>query len=324
MKTPEEKLAARLVTRFGLVPPIDVATVCKMYADLAYKTFPVKIDGLCLDLKAPDRRPKVWVSDRISHTRQRFTIAHEIGHVIIPWHFGHIVDEIDTSNEKSDAGYRKLEAEANRFAAELLMPTDWIETLVARSSHNSVVMKYIARIADMSMNAAFIQTIRRGLPNHIAAEVEDGRIVRSERTRGTQGYLPPVGSEAVMVNHPLLSDLQIVSAGDSKYYYWWKVEDDLKKDSELFQNASDCLEYILDEVPRVELEYTRTVVTMIAGRMLSGVNGIMGGDNISKLVSAFIDGGAHHVESVNLVLTHDLFATYVGLMNAEQYSTDVK
>ncbi len=81
-------------------------------------------------------------------TRQRFTIAHEIGHYLIPNHDG----KIECSNtdlqafHSADAGL-KIEAEANNFAAELLMPESdyvsqikrnegiWLEEVQAFSDH---------------------------------------------------------------------------------------------------------------------------------------------------------------------------------------------
>jgi Zn-dependent peptidase ImmA (M78 family) len=55
-------------------------------------------------------------------TRQRFTLAHEIGHYLLP-------DQQDLSQpcgkaqiESWDEGLGKAERDANQFAAEILMP----------------------------------------------------------------------------------------------------------------------------------------------------------------------------------------------------------
>src|SRR5438034_7962595 len=56
--------------------------------------------------------------------RQRFTIAHEIGHFMLD-HFDQVhVDKaiVRLRNEASSTGTFREEVEANRFAAELLMP----------------------------------------------------------------------------------------------------------------------------------------------------------------------------------------------------------
>lgn len=55
--------------------------------------------------------------------RQRFTIAHEIGHFLIPTHGARAqCAKTDMSVFKSQDPNRAKEAEANRFAASLLMP----------------------------------------------------------------------------------------------------------------------------------------------------------------------------------------------------------
>jgi len=58
--------------------------------------------------------------------RRRFTIAHELGHFLMPSHKG---DEhctaADLREMRLDKDHRRREAEANRFAAGLLMPRPW-------------------------------------------------------------------------------------------------------------------------------------------------------------------------------------------------------
>jgi Zn-dependent peptidase ImmA (M78 family) len=56
--------------------------------------------------------------------RRRFTIAHEIGHFLIPWHGASAqCASADFSVLKSQDARRNKEAEANRFAAAFLTPT---------------------------------------------------------------------------------------------------------------------------------------------------------------------------------------------------------
>src|SRR6476646_6239397 len=57
-KHDEERMAARLVERLKLVPPIDVDALCGSLAELSYKAFPIDIDGLCLDLRWPESGQK--------------------------------------------------------------------------------------------------------------------------------------------------------------------------------------------------------------------------------------------------------------------------
>jgi Zn-dependent peptidase ImmA (M78 family) len=55
--------------------------------------------------------------------RRRFTIAHEIGHFLIPWHGANVqCATADMGVLKSQDARKSKEAEANRFAAALLTP----------------------------------------------------------------------------------------------------------------------------------------------------------------------------------------------------------
>lgn len=55
--------------------------------------------------------------------RRRFTIGHELGHFLIPYHRGDMrCTKADMAVERSNDPVKRIEAEANRFAAGLLMP----------------------------------------------------------------------------------------------------------------------------------------------------------------------------------------------------------
>lgn len=60
--------------------------------------------------------------------RKRFTIAHEIGHFLLPSHTGNRKCTLaDMSERRVDTLYRRQEAEANRFSAGILMPAPWFK-----------------------------------------------------------------------------------------------------------------------------------------------------------------------------------------------------
>lgn len=70
--------------------------------------------------------PLLWVNETQARVRQRFTLAHEFGHV---WckHDGHVaVDSFETLSGRTTNPY---EVQANAFAAELLIPRAAIEEL---------------------------------------------------------------------------------------------------------------------------------------------------------------------------------------------------
>jgi Zn-dependent peptidase ImmA (M78 family) len=81
-------------------------------------------------LLAAGRRPE----------RSRFSIAHELGHFLIPSHrpepggpFECSLGDLQQSDTHSHDRRRRIEAEANRFAAHLLMPPKRVRTMIGRS-----------------------------------------------------------------------------------------------------------------------------------------------------------------------------------------------
>jgi len=98
---------------------------------------------------------KIYVNKSHFETRRRFTIAHEIAHFIL--HKDLIGDGI-----VDDALYRsnlsnKIEAQANSFAAEILMPWDLLNKYLP--TYNNV--SDLARIFNVSKSA---MSIRLGVP----------------------------------------------------------------------------------------------------------------------------------------------------------------
>lgn len=62
----------------------------------------------------------------VREERRRFTVAHELGHFLIPSHSGNRnCTKSDLRELRRDNDHRRRESEANRFAAGLLMPRDW-------------------------------------------------------------------------------------------------------------------------------------------------------------------------------------------------------
>lgn len=266
----EERMAARLVDRLGVKPPIDVEKICGGLADLTFKKFPIEIDGICLDLKKKGKRPKIWVSKDMPRVRKRFTIAHEIGHIIIPWHTGTIIDDIDAPRSKEASRYREMEAEANRFAAELLMPTKWVSGFAERAEHACGLMTSINRIAEVSLAAAFLKTAKLGKAGYVGAEIRDGIVTRSRRTSGTHSRPIEIGSTLENLNLPAASEPQILHGQDVSYY-WWKIHDAVADPGGDLPDWRSILELMLEDIPPEERQRVRSSVNAIVGLAIGRV-----------------------------------------------------
>lgn len=88
--------------------------------------------------------------------RQRFTIAHEIGHAVM----GHGSSPRDTSQLYSKYNYLEEERDANDFAAELLMPNKIVNFLIHEKK--IVTINELCSMLDVSQSAMRIKLERLG------------------------------------------------------------------------------------------------------------------------------------------------------------------
>ncbi len=110
MKKAEQR-ARDLLRELGIdTPPVPVDEIVeRLGATISREPFRGGISGM---LYRTDARAVVGVNSAEPPTRQRFTVAHEIGHFLL--------------HASSSMGTKREEVEANAFAAELLMPEEML------------------------------------------------------------------------------------------------------------------------------------------------------------------------------------------------------
>nr|WP_246742849.1 ImmA/IrrE family metallo-endopeptidase [Rhodomicrobium vannielii] len=92
----------------------------------------------------------IFVNSKEAYVRQRFTAAHEIGHFVL--HKDKIGNGIEDnyllrSSELSTA----TEREANKFAADILMPYDLIESYVAQGVSTVPALAKLFEVSEIAM-----------------------------------------------------------------------------------------------------------------------------------------------------------------------------
>lgn len=113
----------------------------------------------------------IGVNSRNSPRRQRFTIAHELGHYCLHKGKPLIVDQsvmVNKRNDVSSQATSQEEIEANQFAAALLMPDPWVKrasqaqfaTGVSSRDH---LVTALAREFDVSVDAMGWRLINLGI-----------------------------------------------------------------------------------------------------------------------------------------------------------------
>ena len=129
MRKPEKiREEARVILKKYKIssPPVPVEFIAEsLGATVRYSSFEGELAGM---LVRRDGQAVIGVNSFHHTNRQRFTIAHEIGHLRL--HKGDVhIDRsfrVNNRNAVSSQAIDPEEIEANRFAAELLMPFDLI------------------------------------------------------------------------------------------------------------------------------------------------------------------------------------------------------
>ena len=119
-----KKLAKHVYGLYGRSLPVDVEAIARHYgATVVRKPGPRNVSGM-LVVKAG--KPVIFVNANDADVRQRFTISHELGHLLM-----HVEPETETlfRDERSSQGRSRPEIQANSFAASLLMPEEEIRRL---------------------------------------------------------------------------------------------------------------------------------------------------------------------------------------------------
>lgn len=141
--TPTARAAARkLWQAHGSSVPVDVVSIARDAGlDVQYGHF--EHGGRLVNdtrIEVPDGEPP---------TRQRFTVAHELGHAVL----------------RHQVPADKLEVEANAFAAELLLPTEALR----RAARESLSFSAVAARFNASRQATIIALTSAGLLGKLVA-----------------------------------------------------------------------------------------------------------------------------------------------------------
>lgn len=154
-----EELAREIHTQCpNLTPPIPVTEIALAAGIKEIVPFPEPIGVEGMMVAPSDKNEGIILFNPESPMgRQRFTIAHELGHFLMIWHNGTQLCSSNDMNRKLKSSERSKhevqEDEANRFAQALLMPD---ELLLKEVGSESLCLREITKIAerfDLSFSA---------------------------------------------------------------------------------------------------------------------------------------------------------------------------
>ena len=121
--------------------PIDIVELCKkLNIEVKYNSLESGDSGSCTVV---DGTPYIFVSQNCSEQRKRFTIAHELGHILLS-HVG----KYRLVNREPSPNDNIIEQEANVFASRLLAPACVLWGCKVKTAEE------IAKLCDISNQAA--------------------------------------------------------------------------------------------------------------------------------------------------------------------------
>lgn len=133
--------AEALLRLLGLdSPPVNVEWIATQLGVFIHR---VPSPGWVGALEVNNDRADLWVADGDAFVRQRFTIAHELGHLVL-----HPDDRL--FRDISFMGDRK-EMQANRWAADLLMPAFMVIPIARDFGYNVKKLSNLFQVSEQAM-----------------------------------------------------------------------------------------------------------------------------------------------------------------------------
>lgn len=224
---PEVQLAQHVSRRFGLTPSVDIYRLASRFAHVEEDAFPqsIKFDGVSLDIKRTGKTKIVLNTSGRDPRRIRFTLAHELGHVLIPWHTGLLVADYDTDPAAVGRSEWQMEVEANRFASELLAPASFIGQVVATSPNPLLAVRRVSSDCNVSYQVSAFGVISALPPGHIFVAIDQyERVIFSGRSPGTLAAAPARFETLEDLTLRYMSAVDRVAETHGLQYVWWRFE----------------------------------------------------------------------------------------------------
>lgn len=162
-------------------PPVPVSKLAVLAgATIRSGPLPMDLSGFLV------RREKsiiLGVNSLHSRQRQRFTVAHEIGHLLLHPDNDHLDRGISFyfRDDRSSQAEVREEIEANQFAADLLMPKSMIDAFVVKHVDlmDDQVLAALASTFEVSTQALTFRLTNLGVAQNLAQRPPLRRKLRS-------------------------------------------------------------------------------------------------------------------------------------------------
>lgn len=149
--------------------PVSIEKLASLVgATIRYRPLNNDLSGMVQ--RIDDKTAIIGINSYHADVRKRFSIAHEIGHLVLHEDESLHVDEnvrsvVQFRNEYSSLGIDDKEIEANQFAAEILMPEQMLAKDVSKSKDRGpeAVIEELAELYDVSIQSMTIRLTKMGI-----------------------------------------------------------------------------------------------------------------------------------------------------------------
>jgi Zn-dependent peptidase ImmA (M78 family) len=148
-----EHLAKSMLSGIDAFPPINLDVLAERLGVREIRDSPLKEDGRTTWQTG---RPVIELREDRPATRRRFTLAHELAHVLIARDRTRSVYRASQMSDESE------EALCDWVAAAVLMPYEWIKPYASREMLNLSLLRLVAHRAEVSLSAAAVRIAEVG------------------------------------------------------------------------------------------------------------------------------------------------------------------
>ena len=200
--------ARSLLDRCGIErTPVDLVRIARHLGIRRIRELDVRLDGQLVELG--DGGYEVILSRHAPHTRQRFTLAHEIAHILVA----------QGDQDSMSCGDAPIEELCNRVAAELLIPARFISDAAAADMDVSAFRRLATRF-QCSLEATGWRILNLGQVTGallVWRRQDDGSLELSASPH-TFGFDPPFENDDVLdAANPFVRQLMQQSQGAVTY-----------------------------------------------------------------------------------------------------------
>jgi hypothetical protein len=276
-----QRLADIIVERYDVKPPVDVRRLVEEYASVNELTRDIAgVDALLLGLDSDEK--EVFLNPVRQGQRRRFTLGHELGHILLAWHQAHellcVADGEDESEDPdkllrlpgADSKSREIRAqelEADAFAARTLVPKRFVDS-IAHMDMDAMLLAL--EDADVSIPAGMRALADSLAPGYVFAMLDDRDLVaRTWRSGQLRTGVPMV--PGLFRGEPVNKKLTTRTLSESGWAYhynrrvWWGRAD---LDLPVPEKSSDwkpLLQSICAEASMGDVAVQKALLQTVAG-----------------------------------------------------------